>query len=294
MTKLTICRGASGSGKSTWSRQQNAVVVSRDDIRQALWHQDYLPGHQDREGIVTAVEDAAIKAALEASKDCVVDDTNVRWEYVRRMADIGYAAGAEVELKVFDVHLDECLKRVAQRVANGGRNVPTDVIRKQVQSLKSNKSMQLEQFNFAPVKLDAYADAIVCDIDGTLAHNNHGRSFYDYTKVIDDDVDEAVATTLALYADEGFMIILLSGRDEAARSETIKWLKKHDIECNYLFMRADDDKRHDDIVKYELYMNNINGKFTPLFVMDDRPRVCRMWRQIGLKTLQLGDPAYEF
>jgi hypothetical protein len=29
-------------------------------------------------------------------------------------------------------------------------------------------------------------------------------------------------------------------------------------------------------------------------VIDDRPKVCRMWRSLGLSVFQVGNPDYEF
>ena len=52
-------------------------------------------------------------------------------------------------------------------------------------------------------------------------------------------------------------------------------------------MRKLDDKRRDDIVKKELFDENIRGRFNVKFVIDDRNRVVDMWRQIGLTCFQV-------
>jgi hypothetical protein len=59
-------------------------------------------------------------------------------------------------------------------------------------------------------------------------------------------------------------------------------------------MRAADDQRSDDITKSELYDMHIRDQFTVLGVIDNRPKVCRMWRQLGLPGFQVGNPDYEF
>ena len=52
-------------------------------------------------------------------------------------------------------------------------------------------------------------------------------------------------------------------------------------------MRQDDDYRFDEIIKEEIYTNNIKDNFKVLFVLDDRTKVVNMWRKIGLTCLQV-------
>ena len=48
------------------------------------------------------------------------------------------------------------------------------------------------------------------------------------------------------------------------------------------------------IVKEEIYKKYIEPNYCVLGVIDDRPKVARNWRQLGLKTMQVGVPEYEF
>ena len=59
-------------------------------------------------------------------------------------------------------------------------------------------------------------------------------------------------------------------------------------------MRPNQDQRSDVVVKEELFNSHVRGKYNPWLVIDDRPSVCRMWRSLGLKVLQVGDPHVEF
>jgi hypothetical protein len=59
-------------------------------------------------------------------------------------------------------------------------------------------------------------------------------------------------------------------------------------------MRAAEDQRPDEIIKSELYDQHIRDRFNILGVIDDRPKVCRMWRGLGLPVFQVGNPDYEF
>jgi hypothetical protein len=60
-------------------------------------------------------------------------------------------------------------------------------------------------------------------------------------------------------------------------------------------MRKAGDGRKDTIVKKEMFLELVHPNYNVEFIVDDRPSVCRMWREeIGLKVLQVGDPHIEF
>lgn len=128
--------------------------------------------------------------------------------------------------------------------------------------------------------------AIICDIDGTLAHMGD-RSPYDWHKVGIDTVDQVIIDLLRRY--DNRTIILVSGRDEVCRKETVEWLNENQVPFNHLFMRAYNDNRKDNIVKQEIYKRDIKDKFTIEFVLDDRNQVVKMWRDNGLKCLQVAE-----
>jgi uncharacterized surface anchored protein len=47
---------------------------------------------------------------------------------------------------------------------------------------------------------------------------------------------------------------------------------------------------NDDIVKAEILEHEILPKYGVKMVIDDRPRVCHMWRSLGIKVIQVGNP----
>lgn len=295
MTKLIICRGISGSGKSTWARNQNAVVVSRDDLRVLLFNgddQDYYhrPDLRDCESLVTKIEHATIREALRAGNDVISDNTGIQWKFVKAIANIGYAENAEVELKVFDVPLLIALERNATRALLGGRNVPEEVIKKQYNALKSNKNMTLNK----PVPPKPYngtygkPKSVLVDIDGTLAIMGD-RSPYDWRSVGVDTINESVRDVVDALALNGYFIIIMSGRDGSCRAETEMWLDKHLGSYNYnmLLMREAGDQRKDSIVKLELFDAHIRDNYDVAFCLDDRDQVVKMYRDMGLSVFQV-------
>jgi uncharacterized HAD superfamily protein len=147
--------------------------------------------------------------------------------------------------------------------------------------------------NFLKVEIElewnsSFETCVICDIDGTLAHMD-GRSPYDYTKVETDTVDRTISTLVNDLSGLGYKIILLSGRDGSCRDKTEAWLSENMIPYDHLYMRAAGDKRKDYVIKRELYNQHIFTKYNVLFVLDDRNQVVDMWRDNGLKCLQVAE-----
>lgn len=292
--KLTIVRGISGSGKSTWTNAQSAKIVSRDAIRIGLFGVEYDPSI---ESDVTLVEHAMIAAYLKAGHDVISDNTNIEWKFVKALAKIGYRYGAEVELKVFDVPLKEAKRNNDHRAMLGGRHVPHEIIERQHARFQSTKANELEPvpelipYSGTPGKPKAF----LVDIDGTLAHMRDYRGPFDWHKVSLDDVDEVISNIVyditfgAYERNASYEVIVMSGRDESSREETIKWLHKHHISFDRLFMRPAGDFRPDNIVKHELFNNHVRDNFDVQFVLDDRQQVVDMWRRMGLTCLQVAE-----
>jgi predicted kinase len=297
MATLTICRGISGSGKSTWARQQNAIVVCRDDIRDMLFEthkqdpHEYYAQSKDAlsacESSVTVVQESMISGLLRAGKDVIVDNTNIEFKFVKQIAKIGYRHGADVTVKLFDVPLTDAIIRDQTRGAIGGREVGREVITRQYNRLKSNKSMTLPEVHYprpysgTPGKPRAF----MVDIDGTLADYKNYRGPYDLNVGVD-DVREKVADVVAELGNE-YHVIVMSGRKEDCREDTIAWLEDNGIPYNQLFMRRSNDNRADNLIKADLFDEFVRDNFDVQFVFDDRDQVVDMWRRMGLDCFQV-------
>lgn len=292
MSKLLALRGISGSGKSTYARElkaQNWVVVSRDDIRETMF-KDYQSVDED---VVTLIEDTAIAASLRAGRNVVVDDTNIRLKYLKRFAEIALKCNATFDVKQFDMDVAEACRRVGVRAAEGGRLVPATVIQKQAQGLKSAKVNMQELFDapaFEPYETPVDGiKAIIVDVDGTIAHNDGHRGWYDYSLVSGDKVQEKVAQVVRWAKLAGFEIIIMSGRDDECQDDTIDWLDTNEIPWDHIHMRKTGDQRKDSIVKIELFDQHVRDKFDIQFCLDDRNQVVDAWRSIGLTVFQVAE-----
>ena len=67
------------------------------------------------------------------------------------------------------------------------------------------------------------------------------------------------------------------------------WLKQYSIPYDHIFLREDSDYRSDDIIKKEIYEQKIQPNWNIEVVLDDRNRVVKMWREIGLTCFQVND-----
>lgn len=288
MQELILCRGIPASGKSTWAKAwvqagESRVRVNRDDLRLMMFGKF----HGVNENLVTKVEDALILKALRAGQSVVVDDTNIKHEYVKRLAAIGHSCNVPVSVKQFDIELDVAIDRNRMRSERGGNFVPVDVIERMHQALKDSGPVDVS----VPVadKYEPKPDsipAIMVDIDGTLAQMGT-RSPYEWHRVGEDTVVEAVREVVNLMDNAGYAVILMSGRDGSCRQQTVEWLLVNDIAFDRLYMRDAGDMRKDSVVKRELFDKHVRDEYDVLFVLDDRNQVVDMWRDLGLRVFQV-------
>lgn len=276
MVSITITKGLPASGKSTWAKEQvakngNIRRVNKDMIR------GMLGGKHNKkiERIVEVARDAAILAALKEGFDVIVDDTNLAPRHEAHLRDItrGKVQYFFVNDSFLSVTVEECIRRDRERTTSVGKDVIERMHRDyHKQFIPKNKGSRL---------------AIMCDLDGTLALFTGNPYDRDFTE---DTLNPAVAGAVIAMREAGYNILLLSGRDEKFRDQTETWLENNGIPYDGLYMRALSDKRKDNIVKRELYEAYVAPHYNVLFVLDDRPQVCRMWRaELGLTVFQVAE-----
>ena len=293
MSKVIITVGVSASGKTTWAKeQQGYIITNRDDLRMSLWGVDenrHLPygkfGQKFLESLVTKIQYLTIEEAIKNNRNIIVSDTNLNKKYREQLIKFCEDLGATVEIKVFDITFEEAYKRSATR-KNG---VTHDVLVKQFKQFDETFGFY-KQTDFSSQK----ESAIIVDIDGTLAHMVN-RTAFEFDKVSTDTWDEDVLKIIKAYLNDGYKLVICSGRDDSCRKETEEWLDQQ-LEGKYiLHMRETGDRRSDDIVKHEIYINNIYPFFNVYAVFDDRPKVVRMWHRIGIrKVFACGNQFVEF
>lgn len=288
--KLLMLKGLQASGKSYHAKKlasKGWTRVNKDDLRAMLHNSQHSRPNEKQ---VVAVRDLIIQDALSRNKNVVVDDTNFNPVHEKRLRQIAreYKAEFSVDDSFLETPLSVCIERDLKRQDSVGERIIRETYYKYVAPPHAAQEFQD----------DSLPRAYIVDIDGTLAHMVD-RKPYEWGKVGGDIGDTALMFIIdalnQIKANKYVDIILLSGREDLCRKETEEWLDHWCIEYNNLYMRKANDKRDDTIVKRELYEKYIKGKYNVLSVIDDRPKVCRMWRDdLGLKVMQVGDPHYEF
>jgi predicted kinase len=275
--KVIILKGLPASGKSTWAKKQVDTQpgkykrVSKDELRAML---DNNKWSKANEKFILKTRDALILLALDQGYHVLVDDTNLHAKHETAIREL-VKGKALVEVKDFtDVPLETCVERDRHRQNYVGEQV----IRKMYRDFLAPKPPVLVADPTLPT-------AIICDLDGTLALMN-GRNPYDASLCENDLLNAPVASIVQQYP---YITLLVSGRKEEHRAQTERWLEKHDIVYDQLWMRATGDNRKDVLVKQDIYNQHIKGRYNIDYVLDDRKQVVDFWRSTGLTVLQVAE-----
>ena len=148
-------------------------------------------------------------------------------------------------------------------------------------------------------------DAVIFDLDGTLADITHRLHHIDkdhadenghYSDEVDwdafndachrDKPHKDIIELLRMYKSRHYVVWILSGRGDSAREKTIAWLKEHDVPYDFLMMRPEKDFRPDEVLKAQM-LEEVQTHYVVHLCVDDRSKVVRMWREKGLRCLQV-------
>lgn len=294
-------QGPPAGGKSTKAREiynedkLHRVIVNRDSIRDSRG--DYWVPEQ--ESYISKLEEHAVRAAIESGLSPIIDATNLNPKTMQKWVDL--ALEYKVDLTTIEcvVPYQEALTRDSNRERPVGKKVLRDFYKRYYPHLIAPMSDDRQMIEFTPGK----RKAIIVDIDGTVALRNN-RSPFDYARVGEDSVDHRMAHLLRnlICECEEYDVFFVTGREavDNCREDTIKWINDNIYshtwegimgpEYNWkLFMRDEGDHRSDEIVKKEIYENHIAPYYDVVCVFEDRNRVVKMWRSLGLLVAQVWD-----
>lgn len=297
--KLIATRGLPASGKTTWAREQVAarepgtvVRLNRDDLRQSMHGHPWLVRATEEQ--VSLVQHGGVEALLATGVTVIADDTNLRARHLRNLAEIAWRNEARFEVEDFThVPLEECIGR--DLVRNHG-HVGEDVIRRMHGRYLAGRALPLpipdrlaELAGTPYVPPPDAVPAVMVDVDGTIAL--HGdRDPYDETRCHEDLPNTAVIEMVRAAYRSGFVVLFCSGRTENCRPATEAWIAEHvQVPAAGLFMRTPGDRRGDDEIKLELFDKHIRHNYDVVCVFDDRDRVVKAWRRIGLTVMQVAE-----
>lgn len=280
--KLIMLRGLPASGKSTIAETivreggGNWVRVNKDMLRTMLHFDNFS---HNREALTQQAELAIAIEALANNINVVVDDTNLGERHHSLWSGLAADCGASFYTRNVGTDYLECMRRDNGRDKKVGAHVIM------------NMSMQYQL-------IPNMKNIVVGDIDGTIADGTHRQHLVNgekkdwkkYFSLMHLDsarhviIDEVIKCSLVT----GSHVILVSARPEDYRKETIGWLHKYNVPYTHLIMRPSNDSREDSIVKKEIY-NKYLKHYNIVKVFDDRPRVVRMWKELGLDVEDVGN-----
>ena len=282
MSRLIVCRGIPGSGKSYWANEYvkqhpDTKIVNRDTLR--LLH----PGLG--EAAIRTMRDALIDEYLSDGYTVISDDTNLIPKTYDHLVTLGRSHGAEIITQTFyDVDIAECVRRDAARP----NPVGAKVVKSFVKYLREAQNVRQPLVDVT----SSLPKAIISDLDGTLAILIN-RGGYETAKCESDALSVPVALVLAAMQEQGCSIILMSGREDKFRPQTERWLAANNVHYDVLYMRTTNDFRKDAVVKRELYETNIKDKYNVLFALDDRDQMIRLYRDdLKIVAFQVADGSF--
>lgn len=311
MLKVTLTIGLPGSGKTTWAKEQEehqeqCIRINNDDIRELLFPKEHVWNPKD-EKAVKARRQELVSIGLKQGYNIILDNTYLNpktlastKEWIRQQFPT-----VVIEEKDFrDVPVHVCIDRDMARAKRGERSVGAAVI------LKMAREAGLEDLKVENPWDPNLPTCIISDLDGTLALFGNRRNPYDASKCdIIDEVNKPIqdiiqtywnlasSPSLKLIAEPRVSkVFFFSGRTDLWVDATKRFLANKarfdvDIQNQFfkLVMRQEGDRRPDEIVKREMYDANIAGQYNVHTVFDDRLKVIKMWKNLGLPVMNVGD-----
>ena len=160
-------------------------------------------------------------------------------------------------------------------------------------------------------------NVVIFDLDGTLANIDERREqsmksdgkldwdiFFDADNIKLDIPNAPVIKCAQMFHNDGFRIIIFSGRNDRSFHTTETWLKEHNVPFDLLVMRPDKFKDKswpvadgnpatpamrfmpDEKLKKAMLDTFVN-KDNVFCIFDDRKKVVDMWRQEGLTCFEV-------
>ena len=291
--KILVLQGVPASGKSTFARSlvlrdKSYVIVSRDAIREARG--DYwIPEHED---YISDIEEFEIRSAIKHGLNPIIDATNLNPKTIAKWKNLAEELNINIEFKMFEIDFATALERDSKRERSVGKKVLErffrDYFPNQLKAYYTDDRLKGPFYLYN----DEKEDCIIADLDGTVCLHD-GRNPYDLTRVSEDIPNYPLVQFLKeLICNKH--IIFLSGREgtDQCRQDTINWLTENICSSDFgykweLLMRDKNNFEPDEVIKEKIFHKEIEPKYNVLAIFDDRDKVVKMWRSLGLLCNQV-------
>ena len=162
-------------------------------------------------------------------------------------------------------------------------------------------------------------NVVIFDLDGTLANIDERRKlatksngkldwdiFFEADNIKLDIPNPPVVKCAQMFSEQGFKIIIFSGRNDRSFHTTKDWLNEHEVPFDLLVCRPDKFKDEswpvasgnpatpamrfmpDEILKKKMLDTFVN-KDNVFCVFDDRKKVVDMWRSEGITCFEVDE-----
>lgn len=146
--------------------------------------------------------------------------------------------------------------------------------------------------------------AMIFDMDGTLAdvreithaltgdisqNNDH----YHELSIDVPAVEEIVRAAQSAH-DLGYAVLIVTARKTKYMEVTGRFIVKHDIPCDAIFMRGDDDNRPDYELKKAILTKIYYMGYEVERAYDDNPEIIRLWEEAGIETVHVTGYGFKY
>lgn len=286
-SKSTYCKNLMEQEPGRWKR------INNDSLRLAF---DFGVWSKSNEKLVKQSREYLLKEFLLAGYNVLIDNVNANKTHTSEVIRVAANLNIDVTVieKPFYIDLETAIERDSKR--EGLAKVGPDVIKRFYKALggESFKGYVGAErvFNkriFEKVVQDeSKHKAIIVDLDGTYALLGNRSPYNPEHSLYTDSPNIPVVNTVKYFYQNGYEIIFCTGREDKYEEVTRAFINKYSPDITYeLFMRKTGDKRSDTIVKEEIFMNEIYNNYFVEMVIEDRLKVTKHWRDIGLTVFQV-------
>ncbi len=320
--ELVILCGLPGSGKSTLARRhenEGWLRINYDHMR--FWSRG-KGFNKDLEKNIKEEAQVLVRVALNEGKSVIIDNTNLTDRARAPWLAIAKEFGIEPQILEMNASVEECVINDKKRtgVDRVGRAViermalttgwldltdkeayPKDFVLVDVDGTLADLTKRKKYIDDnwvccrcdGPVhkvrvfdKTTGPKDISICQDQLCLGEPKKKKDWLRFFAEVRNDTPHHHIISLVTLLSKTYDIFVVSGRPiDRTGIATEEWLHDWVVPYRHLFMRNGGDFRPDDIVKKEIleYLpwNRIK------YVLDDRDRVVKMWRENGLHCLQV-------
>lgn len=300
---IMVLIGPSGAGKTTFAKNHiknnpGWVRVSRDDIRSSMtgnfeFGSYFQQNNYELEKHVTQLQMDQIRYWVSKGVNVIVDNPHLKTHYLHVYKDhFGYLTDI-MFVPIRNADPETCKKRIIER--EGDVNV--DYIdrhfvsfRQVLQEAAPLLDRTIAQKNHQKDLLYALnhetdQQCVIVDLDDGLL----GMPGVDDGKSIIGSPVHVILDALKLTEDQP-TVIYITGKEDVWRRDMVAWLRQNGLPWdNLLYMRKAGDIRSDIAIKQQMVLQDIAGKYQPLFVIENNPMVSRaLWHRLGIFCLSTG------